>query len=311
MKVLFLTSLTGDYIASCLWNGLCAILGSHNVHDAVGCSFLHESHATGFLPRQAIPGGTLADCPPCDVMVINAAFLRQFDWHLPIHLRDAYLKPGGKIAYVEGWDGSYEVNDPATQSNPPFHVDRVFRREIDPAFVYPYACEPLLMAAPRRWYDEPQTSDGQRDVDVFCVSYHASHPTRWQSFQQVFSTSQRYNCVVGSNLHYGEYTSVLRRSKLCVCPPGAGDGHDCTRNWEAVSVGAIPIFVNHSPVRREPWFEPDMVYECRIEDLARTIDEAMASDLAARRQRLREHCLKHHTTEARARQFLTSLGYEP
>ncbi len=322
MRVLFATCRGDDYMSACVWDGLQDALGEANVYDAELTPNLHSPTASGPVGRVgtltatgtsgncthiagAREGRVLAEEGDFDLLVLNACFLREHDWHWPWGLRRR-LRTGGKVAYVEGWDSAHEVHDPMRESGPPFHVDAVFRRELDPAFNYPYACHSLTMAAPARWFHP----EGERPIDVFYAANWNSHPARWDVLSQMWRTKTRHWSIGASRgVGFDAYFDFLRQAKLALCPAGAARG-DSLRTYEIIACGAIPVFVDYPPWKREPWFGDSEAFFCETaETLPRLLDMALSWDLGPMRQHLREYALVNHTTKARAERMLRLTGF--
>ncbi len=340
LKVLFATSAGDDHHSACLWDGLCDLLGEENVYDAGFTPSLHAGSGWGGACARVGMGGNMAKpkdenevkgtngstgrvsgfrAGRCwsgetdfDLLVLNAAFLRDHDWHWAHTMRLA-LKPGGKVAFCEGWDGAGEWHNPWTESNPPFPVDAVFRREFDPAVGYGYPCpvHSLLMACPRRWTDGSDNAD--RPIDVFYAANYTSHPLRWEVLSAMWQTRNPHRSIGASRgVGFENYFDFLRQSKLAICPPGAAAA-DSLRTWEVVACGAIPIFVGYPAYKREPWFAKDEAFHCdTAAQLPGVIDHALTGvDLTMMRLFLRDQVMANHTTRARAKRMLDLLGMVP
>ena len=335
MKVLFATGNSPDYLAGTLWDGLRSALGPDNVADAVDSAYLRGLHEdwSGPDPSAVLLVSDLTRDDPLgrgkscdthrlpasgeddfDLLVATTSFLRDQDWQWLADLRGRRLKKGGKLAWVETLDSPAEIFPP------PFGVDAVFRREIDPAVPYEarYGRKPLplLGAAPRRWFDWPQEN---KDIDVFAVSSAVTplpgFPQRWEALRKVFETLTKHTCLAGSGrFDLPDYLKYLCRSRLCVVAPGGGESSDGPRQWEAVAAGAIPVFVSQPCRVRWPWFSyqntvgAHCFFSSAAHALPSIIDGALKENLPAVLARLREHALAFHTTEARAGQFLALVG---
>ena len=309
MKVLFATFDGGDYLASMLWDGLQEVLGAENVRDAGDNRFFHRWPYDLRDPNEMICStrATRHGRPDpedgYDLLVLNAAFLRDHDWHWALGLRKR-LKPTAKIAYVEGWDASWEVHDPATECQPSFAVDAIFRREIDPNFAYPYACHHLDFAAPARWFEETKKLNLPRDIDVYFAGSLHSNPLRSEMLRHAIGVSGRHKFVFAADCPFSaaEHHRLLRRSKIALVPPGA-ENCNCLRCWEALACGAIPVFVGHPTRRRElSLVSPGW---CRPSEVVPTIDRILERNWPADRQAVWNYARAHHTTRARAEKLLT------
>jgi hypothetical protein len=306
VKILFATTNGDDYMSACLWDGLQEVLGEENVADTGYAQNLHAMTADG--PSGRIGGHRNGRClahtdgPIYDLLVLNVVFLRDHDWHWAISLQQSYLKPGGKTVLVEGNDNAWEVNSPGLP------VDAVFRREmLAHDYGYGVPVHSLMMAAPSRWFAD--SDHDARPYDILCASSVAANPIRWGVLPAIFRTQRRPNAIVCSGgLGFAAYFSYLRQSKLSICAPGGGS--DCMHQWEAIAGGAIPVFVEHPGLIREPWFNETVFWSPTIADLPRVLDHALSLDLPAMRRRLREWALEHHTTAARARRLLRLTGFD-
>ncbi len=321
MKVLVVTSTIPDYLCSCLWDGMQELLGEENVVDAVGCPWLHksttdalcsdeESHGLDHSrPAQALgayrEGIKLRDMYAdgwFDLLILHSCFNREHDWQWAKGW-EGRLRSGGKVAYVEGWDAAWQIEKPQ------MHVDAVFRKEISLNVDYPYLPHHLTFGAPSRWF-LPGTENNERSYDVFFSgnpeACHPAHPFRWQMLSRVFQTKRTHRSVIATRgIGFDLYYTMLRQSKLALCPAAADDA-DSLRAYEAAACGAVPIFVNYPKHQRDPWFPS--CFDCTTETLPEHIDEALAHDLTPRRLTMWEHAKKEHTTLARAKKVLEVLG---
>jgi hypothetical protein len=320
MKILFVTAKENtDHLASVLWDGLQEVVGEDNVYDAVGMRLLHASSCGESLYRgdgenrfgfvdiltsigARREGRVYQGESGFDLLVLNAAFHREYNWPWARQwLR--FLRPGGKVAYVEGWDSAYEVHTPE------IHHDVVFRKEISTHMVYPYKCHHLTFAAPSRWFHVDDESN-DRPRDIFYSGTTHSNDVRWPMLAGVFASKHAHKSVIASS-HLGvsvaQYFNYYRQSKLALCPASA-EGADSLRTYEAVACGAIPLFVGYPPWKRDDWFS-GKVFECNTAaEVAGHIDAALDRDLPAMRRELLAHARKYHTTRARAEKLLRLVG---
>jgi hypothetical protein len=303
VRCLFVSCRADDYVASCLWDGFQELCGEENVIDAVGVPGFHKG--CGLNPCSRISasriGKTWDDgkAIAVDLVVVNACILREFswDWFSDLLRRVSF----DKLVLVEGWDSSHQVE------NPPFPVDAVFRREIDPYFEYPYKCHSLTMAAPSRWF--VQTDD--RPFDVFYASQSNSSESRWEVLSAMFQTKNKHRSIGASRgVGFDNYFLYLQTHKLAICPPGAANALDCLRTWEAVANGCIPIFLeipmNH---KIDPWFAEDECFSAQHATmLPYWIDKALGMDLKPIRDKMQATAREKHTTKSRAAQILKAVG---
>lgn len=313
MKVLFVSAADSpDLSAGFLWDGLQTVLGPENVADAMRGTALRglpegkwaNSRPIRYFEKHRVPE---IDEDDFDLLIATSTFLRSRDWNWLGTLAADRLKKGAKVVWFDTLDGAADIVVPQVP------VDAIFKREIDPAIHYArHYPQPLslLTAMPERWlYDEKYGWTENKPYDVFNVSNAVTTgwPTRWNSLSPTFGTSRRTHALAGAGVLQPNwvYLHVMRMFKLVVDSPGAEGASDSCRTWETIAAGGIPLFLEQQCRPRWPWFTGEHCFWCdRVEELAGAIEKALDSDLQARRLRLREHVLKYHTTEQRARQFL-------
>lgn len=299
MKVLFASHTGCDWLASTLYQGLLEVVGEENLFDACG-------------GERSIPGSSMqakrlmgSECG-FDLLVLNACFLREFGWdwvcgHLGVETRGVpggRLLPHAKIVYVEGWDLPWDINPP------PFACDAYFRREIQPGINYPYPCEPMHFAVPEKLFDW----NVEKTVDVCCLINCKDIGVRHDILNVLSSLKQYQIAVNGAGVPHADYVHTMKRAKLAICPPGAGS--DCMHQWEAVAYGAIPVFVGHPNVLRDPWFGDNQVFSCNSPaQLPDLIYHALHDcDLYAMRYNLYHQAKNYHTARRRAERLLRKVG---
>ena len=316
MKILFITHRDGDYLASCLWDGLQQVFGEGNVYDAVGNQGLHlpvdvaysyEKRDPRWNPMSRISGTRtgkmLGDEGDFDLMILNACFLRDFDWSLPAKLRER-MKPRAKIAYVEGWDNAAEFHEPPAY----MRITDCFRRELDPSIGYPFLrVWPLSFAAPERWFEGAENAD--RPWDTFYAGPLVASDVRWDMLAPVFQTRIKHTSLIATaGIGMDEYFAALRRSKIGLCPPGAAQSV-AMRAFEIVACGAIPFFIGMPQWERDPWFGVDTSFSCQLASgLPDMLDGALRSNFEPMRLACVKHSREHHTTKARVMQMMGRMG---
>jgi len=305
VKVLFCTSPQPDYLASCLWDGLQEVLGAENVRDAGHTPDFHSHQME--TPNQRLCSSRVGYHATSveqdvDLMVLNACFTNTFDWHWAWKMQNR-LKPGGKIAYVEGWDRADQIQDPNQMSNPPFLVDAVFRREIDPNVAYPYRPYHLDFAAPARWFLTTKQLGMKRDIDVYFAGHCPTHAVRVAMMKEVASLAFRRDLtfVLGNGHPFipEQHFNLLRRSRIALCPVGV-ENSSTLRTYEALACGAVPLFIG-SPlrVRSGPDYEDGTYGACQhASELLPLIDTLLHLP------EVRPCAEGLHTTAARARRLL-------
>jgi hypothetical protein len=327
MKVLFAGPTSPDHLMCCLWDGFQDLLGKENVFASMpnaaleqrGCKQEGElsdrnmsvepivASISGSRPGKRL-GAELAcdELTDFDLLLVFSSFNRDHGWQ---RIRDltARLRPKGKIVFIEGWDAAWQIEKPEIS------FDAYFRKELLPGGHYPYApIYHLSFAAPARWFQP--LPDVHRPYDVVFIgnpcSNHPERDVRWAMLQNVWKTRKRHASVVATaGLGHDTYWRILRQSKLALCP-AAADGADSLRTYEALAAGCIPIFVGYPNHIRDPWFPPELIYDCQSDTLAEHIDEALSHDLRPKRQPLLEWGKKHHATRTRAEKVLRVLGLE-
>lgn len=313
MKVLFASAGHSPDMAACyLWRGLQDLLGPENVADAMyGASLrgLPEGMWAHDRPVKYRPEGhrtPLQGEDDFDLLVFTSTFLRDRDWDWLRAQKDR-LRPGGKFVYYETLDA------PTEWFVPPFPVDAVFKREIDPCVVYPFDHKPLslLCSVPEEWFDDPLYGwTDQKIYDVIHVSNarETGSPVRWDSLTAPLLTRRKIQALISTSAVVQPattYLHVARMFRLVICTPGGGCSADSSRCWETIAMGGVPLFVGQPCRPRWPWFTRDHVFWAdAVADAPRVIEEALGSDLDALRLRLKEEALKNHTSRARAAQFV-------
>jgi hypothetical protein len=309
MKILFVTHRGGDYLASMIWDGAQSLFGEENVYDAVNNPGLHAGGDWNPMSRISgtRQGKILGDEGDFDLMILNACFLRDFDWSLPGKLRER-MKPRAKIAYVEGWDSAAEHHEPPTW----MRISDCFRREIDPSIRYPFLrVWPLSFAAPERWFDGAESNDRPWDL-FFAGAVDGSgdtSPVRWDMLAPMFQTRTKHHSMIATgSIGMDGYFDMLRKSRIGLCPPGAAQSV-AMRAFEIVACGAIPFFIGMPQWERDPWFGPDTSFSCQLASgLPDMIAAALRSDLEPMRLACIAHARQHHTTKARVQQMLERMG---
>jgi hypothetical protein len=318
IKVLFATFDGADYLASCLWNGLVEVLGWDNVYDAgrnkefarTGTYLESSQNIVGWYRCKRLSDTNDSDF---DLLVVNACFLRQENWRKVGQIRER-LRPGGKVAYIEGWDDARDYNDPQAPHDhltgmvlPALNPDAVFRREIEPGFAYPYLPISLDFAAPQRWFEETLTSPKERDIDVYFSGQLHTHPARRAGILDTIQRNVGHFVFSSGKIPLAQHFEHLRRSKFALCPPGAA-GCNCLRTYEAIACGAIPIMLGHPPRIRDPWLPSTTFVDCPNGHLPDNLDYMVSQDWPDARRLLLEYGMEHHTTRARAVKLLKEVG---
>jgi hypothetical protein len=305
MKVLFAASAQPDYQMACLWDGLQEVLGPENVYDAADAPYLHQKNFPH--PAAQIAAHREYDSPlyvSFDLMIVSTSFLKDGkDWHWPLSLLSR-LKKNAKIALLEGWDSAHEVHDPRREAVPPLVPDAVFRREIDPGFAYPYEPHHLGFAAPMRWFHEP-TIFGRAPQALFAGNVY---PERGQLLDLLRAPEPLgFPLLVMRGLPQEGCLAALWAVKIALCPSGA-ERSDCLRTYEAVSQGAVPLFIDYPPWRREPWFGVEHCFSVDASvNLANFIPDALEQMTDYMSKMVFQHAREHHTTKARAEKVLSVL----
>jgi hypothetical protein len=320
MKILFLADNSRDMSSAYLFRGLREVVGDDNVADPVnafslqGLSWCNTRDADQEKMVGPLPAAghriMRHDEDDFDMLVAVTSMLRTTGWDGMKSLFPR-VKKGGKIVWFDTLDSPLECFPP------PFQVDAVFKREIQPSitdYAKIYGFKPLacLCAAPEVWFEN--FSDF-KPRDVFCVQNATTTgkawPARWNACTKVFQTNKWHDSMASSrgSLSLEDYMKQMPQYKFCVCCPGGGDSSDSTRMWEALATGSIPIMAGHNCRVRPYWFSvghPDHeeIFECTVDDLPKTIDRVLDLDLKPIRDRMKVHALKYHTTKARAEQFI-------
>lgn len=335
MKILYLSCRDNDYLATCLLHGLMKVVGGYNVKLAQPMTCLYESGTNPcsrivWEPKEACENTVWAisvmsdQDRDFDLMVVNACFLRDRDWSFVIDMLPR-LRERASIAYVEGWDDCGEcrpvppeILESQVTSGMAFRWE-FFRREVKPGVAYLYGRREsprevhcLPMAAPPHWFGHAGENDRhERWLDVFYAGAVMASPERWDCLSRMFQTEKRWNVIAAScGTGFATYFDYFRSAKLAVLPVGAGGCFDCLRTWEAVSHGALPVFVGWPERVREPWFSQDVFWVAETVDrLPGLLDYVLGlPDLEERRTMMLKEAWERHTTISRAKRMLEIAG---
>ena len=320
MKILQYTHEEMDYGESYLWAGLCQICGNENVvtyplkkiyYGMVADDYILDSGQTGFtgVPEYIKPQPLVQwsfeeivnRINEFDLFVLSSPRTHAVGALRQIKETLGYIpRP---LAFCDHEDGS----NLKTNLIKEFCPDFIFKREI-----FSPAQNIYQLPFSSTCYDYPDNEI--KDIDLF-YSVGLTWPDRLQIRDLLKSSEalKKYNIEVRCNakdplLGYKEYIDKMSRSKINVI--SRGHGVDCCRTWEAFSFSGLVLSDRTSLVIPNPFTENVNVVYCDMNNLIDKIVYYLEHD----EERIkighagREHLLKYHTSEARARYFLHIVG---
>lgn len=294
MRVVFLASREPDYLAAVTWRGLNEVLGIGNVLDAHAvngccCYYLHEymlrpsnesgnpaCEAIGQLPGTWINNRWASDLDRpigAALVVLHYSSWKDTQSWVTAEAVLRCMKPGYKLAYVCGDDHTGPYPDP------PVPATVRFQREIEPGQT---SAVKLCFAAPQNW----ACTSRERPIDAIFAGAVNNECRRTVVAKMCLLAKDGFNvCLAGGErlLSWDVYMQLLKKSKVAICPPGAGA--DTMRLYEAMASGAEPLEV--CPTSGE------LLARLESVDPARVVNNFM----------------RRHTTCVRAAELLRACGF--
>jgi len=340
-RILYLVDYQLDYGAEMLLNGLYKVLGRDNLviypflrryRDGVDEGYELPDGRRGYtaLPAQFIK----LDLEEYEFDEVKAEILRgEFDYIVMASPRSYVLR--SMEAIVKEFGGCplpVVFND--FEDYPMIRWDIVnryrpfccFKRELLDTEENQKICEgfplfPLPFSAPTDRLAEDVKYD-DKDIDVFFAAGN-THPLRVEVVKALRELEKEHgvNFVGGLDpptplegeiryrVSYDEYQQLMARAKINITVRGFG--YDTVRRWEVHCYSGL-VISDKIPLMTPYPFEDrrHIVYWDDIEEFKELVlyyldnpEEAAVIGLAGK-----QHCLKHHTTEGRARYFLEVVG---
>lgn len=316
LNILFINQPTSEYGQSFLIHGLTAL--GHNVMAWFGGTFYfdvltecfgHCNHKDSPCKKLDIgtPTGCLRHCAHLDLRKPWPMNLNKPDLIITNNgygnedLHRFYKKRGVRIAALDLGDSpkdSFRAWSEVIGSPPDFF----FRREYYPG----QPGYPLQYS----FYEEKSIFRPLNEL-TYSISFmgKATSPIRAE-YSEVLKSIP--NSFIGEVPH-SQYLDVLSRSKFSVAIRGAG--YDTVRRWEAPGRGSL-LCAEEWPLDSDNDFEdglncikfsnPQELYDKVTKYLNSSDSDSVYNTI---RNNCYKHFLQHHTTKARAREFLKKCGF--
>lgn len=170
-----------------------------------------------------------------------------------------------------------------------------------------------------------------KDIDI-CVQFGDTHPVRESIIKKLLENEMHNRCNAHITINgflfepkrinidsrirntirysqYNDYMKFMSRSKINII--ARGNGFDTVRRFEAPCFSGLVLSDNIPIVTPYPFIGGEHViyYSNELTDLVQQIEYYLSHD----EERIkigkagREHCMRYHTTEARARYFLNKV----
>jgi hypothetical protein len=309
-RILVLTHDRSDYGMDTLYDGLCRLIGADNVLEYPWKPTLHGRN------REAAQNYPCFFNHPCDPRSLERLLAelrdRRFDLIVfadvvQMTRRDEVRRildaaRGLPMVVYDPWDSSHIPMDAILRYTGGYPVGLVFKREMLSCIEYGPAVVPLPFGFSEAPAAEPV--GGSRSMELFWAG------KRVWSLRPLYLP--RLEQLLGRRFPEGfEQTEYSRRlSSAGIGLSLFGSGFDSVRYWEVPAHGVM-LLAERPPIRIPSNFA-DGVSAVFFDDLPE-LEEKLSYYLArpgearAIAEQGRRHFLKHHTTLARARQFLGRL----
>jgi glycosyl transferase family 1 len=294
VKIIYVNARIYDFTSATLIEGL------KNLGHTLLCSEA-SNYADGVAADEL-----LAQAPSADLVVLGSNIGANVGLF-------AQLRNDRRV-YVDG-------SDQQSIAMPPnVGIKAIFKRELNRAAELESGAPifPLPFAAEDRYF--PSVAP-HKDIALSFLANMNTNPLRYSIHQRIGKLRHRapimsgstgessYNGANRSPLATPRYREILLRSRIAVNVPGAG--YDCARYWEILASGAMLMTWEPDIVIPEPFSDGiDCVTFCSLaefDDKVRYyLDRLDLVDAIARRGV--EQLLKHHTTRARAADFLRNAA---
>lgn len=333
-KVLMLADPELDNLAYMMFDGLSKVLGAENVMVYPYIRYFQGGidcwHITNFLrgytqpPGYAVKHGT-----PEKSFEELAGMIEEFDFVYLSSARTCAVNAlhmfkmhcGDKLPPLVFSDGEDHQNLQVIEAVKRYFNPAVcFKRELLPrdleARKFPLYPLPFSAVTDNLVPDSPD-----KDIDVFAL-FGSTHPIREELARLISSKlAEKYKVHVGVTrqnpnrvsipvlAQYKQYHELMSRAKINIV--ARGEGYDTVRRFEAPCYSGLVMSDNIPIITPYPFKDGEHIvyFHNSLSGLTGLIENFLACD--ENRQRIgkagREHCMKYHTTEARARYFLEKI----
>lgn len=322
MKVLYINSMSADYVQDLTYSGLCKVLGKGNVIDYKWNKKYHIPYKSyprnlGYVSN-SIKSSIVSRFPfKFDVVFVGSAKIDCFESYLEIIDNIPINIP---VIFIDGGDyldigsdlknyGSYELYETAITKR---KFDLVFKREYILGRDYGDSVYPLPISFN---YDQYKSKKVNLEYDVTFWAVE-SHPIRTAALDII---SNKFDCNSNGterNQNFKKYKrkgvfylQELSRCKIVLNYRGVG--WDTLRYWEVPALGRFMITQKPGILIPDNFIQHEHVVYCR-DDLSDLID---LCDYYLKNEKEREriarnslaHVKKYHTDIARAEYILEKI----
>lgn len=312
-RILILTHDYSDYGLDCLYDGLCGVIGPENVVEYPWKATLHgqgREEAKNYPCVFNHPGAAR------DVSELEAELRAgRFDlilyadvvqWARPAAVRRLLAAaPELPVALYDTWDSAHNQIPAVLEYLGRGAISACFKREMLAGVDYGPNVFPLPFAYPECLTPDTPPDADARPKELFWAG-------KWVfGFRPLYL--RRLQEALGRALEEAPYTQEAYRRELLQSRAGLslfGFGFDTVRYWELPAHGCL--LIAERPRIRIPHNFEDGVSALFFDDLPE-LEQRIAwmrqhpAEAAGIARAGREHFLRHHTSAARARQFLGHL----
>lgn len=312
-RILVLCHNYSDYGMDTLYHGLCTLLGKENVVEYPWKPTLHgqDIHSAMGYPCVFDFGADALSEDQIEEQLRQGRFdliifadLVKFR-HQPVVRRFMRAAPQVPIVVCDTWDDCYTPMERVVEYLGTDRIALVFKREMLSGVEYGPDTYPLPFSYPESYTEGAQNSD--RGNPVFWAG------KREYGLRHLYM--DRLSAILGQDLDrrydQDQYRKMLRASRIGISFSGCG--FDTVRYWELPANGVM-LMAERPPIEIPYNFEDGVsaVFFDDPADMAVKLRHYMArpdevSRIAAAGH---AHYLKHHTTVARARQFLGMVAHQ-
>jgi len=311
-RVLILTHDHSDYGLDTLYDGLCQVLGPENVVEFPWKPTLHGQRGESALGYPCLfdypgaprtPGQIEAELHAGEYDLILHADVVQQKYRDTIR-RFLAAAPGIPVVVYDTWDNLHNLLPNTLEYLGIDNVLLYFKREMVAGFPYGDNARPLPFGYPDRLVPAELPEDRPRNLFWAGKRLFGLRPLYldWLAPQHGLSPEQKYI--------QSEYARALDESRIGLSM--FGYGFDTVRYWELPAHGVMmlaerpPILIPHDFQDRV-----HAVFFDSLDELDAAIDHYLArpEETAAIAAAGRRHFLQHHTSSARARQFLAHITH--
>lgn len=336
-RILMLADPQADHLAYMMYNGLYKVLGKDNFAIYPFIRYyqgetddwytlddgkMGRTVPPDFVTRHEIPERSFDDLINninyFDIIYLSSArryAIKSLDQFIARCRRDS-LPP---IVFSEGED--YQTLDTIRNIKQRYDPVVCFKREyiqseidrntdLNPIYPLPFSAIT----------DKMPPDNFIKDIDVF-AAFGRTHPIRENIVRKIMSSHlpEKYKINFGIDLwdpqktsglfSYNDYLNIMSRSKINII--ARGWGYDTLRRFEAPCFSGLVMSDNLPITTPDPFIDNIHIiyYGNELGDLISRIEYLLNADNERRRVGMggRDHCMKYHTTEARARYFINKV----